>query len=228
MNTTEQRGSRRWLKVAATVVFVTVAIEIAAGFAIYHSFDQWSERGTFGDMFGPVTSLFSALALAAVAVSVVLQSEELALQRQEISENRRELQRTADAQVETVNLFREQLKATQQALEEERTRRRLASVPVFRFLGASAAGGSMDLRLANDGAQIRDLNILTRGPYGIAVPKPTDVLMTGYEFKVPIGFSGSPPEQVTFELSFTDSNAERRRVVVEVDTQRGSARTHEI
>lgn len=228
MNTSHSSSTRRWILVGVGVVVVTLSIEIGVGIVIYHSFDNWGDRGTFGDMFGPVTALFSALALAAVAISIVLQSEELALQRQEIADNRAELKRTADAQVETVNLFREQLKATQTALDEERVRRRLASAPVFRFSGSGAEGTSMAMRLVNDGATVRDLHILSRGPYGIAVPKPTDVLLTGYTLHVPVGFTGTPPAEVNFELSFTDMNSERRRVHIEVDTERGWARTTEL
>lgn len=48
-------------------------------------------RGTFGDMFGAVNSLFSGLAFAGVIVAIILQSKELKLQREELEQTREEL-----------------------------------------------------------------------------------------------------------------------------------------
>jgi hypothetical protein len=47
--------------------------------------------GVKGDAFGAVNALFSGLALAGVIVAILLQSEELKLQRQELTETRTEL-----------------------------------------------------------------------------------------------------------------------------------------
>ncbi len=50
-----------------------------------------SDRGTFGDMFGGINSLFSGLAFCGIIISIIMQSEELKLQREEIRQNREEL-----------------------------------------------------------------------------------------------------------------------------------------
>jgi len=47
-------------------------------------------RGTFGDMFGSINALFSGLALAGIIITILLQQKELRLQRQELSETRKE------------------------------------------------------------------------------------------------------------------------------------------
>jgi len=57
-----------------------------------------TERGTFGDMFGGINSLFSGLAFAGIILTILLQRKELSLQRQELVHTREELSRTADAQ----------------------------------------------------------------------------------------------------------------------------------
>jgi len=49
-----------------------------------------ANRGAFGDKFGFVNSLFSALAFAGIIYSIFLQKNELALQRQELSDTRKE------------------------------------------------------------------------------------------------------------------------------------------
>ncbi|GJM17207.1 MAG: hypothetical protein DHS20C13_25340 [Thermodesulfobacteriota bacterium] len=59
---------------------------------------SWSDRGTFGDSFGAINSLFSGLALAGIIYTIFLQRKELKLQRLELLETRKELSRTAEAQ----------------------------------------------------------------------------------------------------------------------------------
>lgn len=57
-------------------------------------------RGTFGDMFGGVNALFSGLAFCGIIITILLQSTELRLQREEIKANRAELERTTNVQIE--------------------------------------------------------------------------------------------------------------------------------
>lgn len=50
------------------------------------------DRGTFGDMFGSINALFSGLAFAGVIYAILLQREELGLQREELIKTRAEFQ----------------------------------------------------------------------------------------------------------------------------------------
>ncbi len=52
---------------------------------------SWSERGTFGDMFGALNTLFSGLAFGGLIYAIFLQSRELGLQRLELSQTKEEL-----------------------------------------------------------------------------------------------------------------------------------------
>ena len=49
------------------------------------------DRGTYGDMFGPVNALFSGLAFAGLIITLVMQHEELGLQRNELIQTNKEL-----------------------------------------------------------------------------------------------------------------------------------------
>lgn len=51
-----------------------------------------SERGTIGDMFGVINSLFSGLALAGIILTILLQRKELKYQREELRDTRKEFQ----------------------------------------------------------------------------------------------------------------------------------------
>lgn len=53
-------------------------------FFTFNGFQGWSERGQFGDMFGGLNALFSGLAFAGVIIAIILQKEELRLQREEM------------------------------------------------------------------------------------------------------------------------------------------------
>lgn len=50
-----------------------------------------NERGQFGDKFGAVNALFSGLAFAGLIFTIILQKKELALQREELTDTRKEL-----------------------------------------------------------------------------------------------------------------------------------------
>ena len=53
--------------------------------------EEPNDRGTFGDQFGFVNTLFSGLAFAGMIFTILLQKEELALQRKELADNREEM-----------------------------------------------------------------------------------------------------------------------------------------
>ena len=56
-------------------------------------FPWWitNERGQFGDSFGTVNALFAGLAFAGVIFAIILQWQELGLQRQELKNTRAEI-----------------------------------------------------------------------------------------------------------------------------------------
>jgi len=66
---------------------IVVILWIASGLLLYGC----EERGTFGDMFGAINSLFSGLAFAGVIYAIILQRKELQLQREELEATRKEL-----------------------------------------------------------------------------------------------------------------------------------------
>lgn len=84
---------------------VVMALQLAAGWFITTQFDSWADRGTFGDMFGAVNTLFSGLAFAGIIYAIFLQSKELSLQRQELAMTRDELAKAADAQSQQAKLM---------------------------------------------------------------------------------------------------------------------------
>ena len=70
------------------LILLILVIQICAGGVIYWSLDSWANRASFGDMFGAVDTLFSGLAFAGVIYTILLQKQELELQREEIKRYR--------------------------------------------------------------------------------------------------------------------------------------------
>lgn len=64
--------------------------------------EDLNTRGTFGDMFGSINSLYSGLALAGIILTILLQRKELKLQREELKNTRQEF----ETQNETLKLQR--------------------------------------------------------------------------------------------------------------------------
>ncbi|MFS8183872.1 putative phage abortive infection protein [Pseudovibrio denitrificans] len=91
-----RKGSKR-TNLLAFWGFAGVAVIFALYFiSIYLSWwevekDLAQTMGPFGDSFGPLTSLFSALAFAALIWTVVLQGDELQLSRKELALTRQEM-----------------------------------------------------------------------------------------------------------------------------------------
>lgn len=77
----------------AIIVFVLWSLTFLLFWLYNGSNDSAIERGTFGDMFGAVNALFSGLAFAGLIITLIMQHEELKLQRQELQQTNAELER---------------------------------------------------------------------------------------------------------------------------------------
>lgn len=95
MKEEEESESLRTFYIVAIII---ILIWISSILILKVFFSNSSERGSFGDSFGSINSLFSGVALAGIIYTMYLQRMELKLQRKELTENRKELARTAEAQ----------------------------------------------------------------------------------------------------------------------------------
>lgn len=76
------------------------AAQVIFGVVIYCVFQDWGKSGSFGDTFGAVNSLFSSLAFGALIYTIILQSKELKIQREELILTREQLTEAANSQKE--------------------------------------------------------------------------------------------------------------------------------
>ena len=88
----------RWRFKAFTITALALILCLASWWALVRFISTWTDRANFGQMFGAVNALFSGLALAGVVVAILMQKEELELQREELIATRQELKRQAAAQ----------------------------------------------------------------------------------------------------------------------------------
>ena len=91
------------------LIMLVLVVWVLSTFLIVYGLDSWGDRGTFGDLFGAVNALFSGLAFAGLIYTIVLQKQDLALQRHEIAMNRTELKKTAKAQQHSEKALIEQV-----------------------------------------------------------------------------------------------------------------------
>ncbi|NEU62840.1 putative phage abortive infection protein [Paenibacillus sp. ALJ109b] len=79
-----------------------------SGVIIYYAFSDWSDRGTFGDMFGAINALFSAFAFGGLVYTLFIQRYELSLQRKELEMQRLEVARNGDQLEQQKNVMIQQ------------------------------------------------------------------------------------------------------------------------
>ena len=94
------------------LVILVVLIWALSAILIIFFLENWSDRGTFGDLFGAVNALFSALAFAVLIYTIVLQREEIRQNREEIVLNRKELAKGAKLQQKAQEVLIEQVQQT--------------------------------------------------------------------------------------------------------------------
>ena len=94
------------------LILLVIIIWGLSAFLIMVFLSEWSERGTFGDLFGAVNALFSALAFAALICTIVLQREEIKQNREEIVLNRKELEKSAKLQRKAQEVLIQQVEQT--------------------------------------------------------------------------------------------------------------------
>ncbi|WP_160036985.1 hypothetical protein [Paenibacillus sp. An7] len=75
---------------------------------LYKSTNTWEDRGSFGDMFGSLNALFSALALGAVIYTTNLQRQDLKLQKEMQETQLKELKAQAKSSEKSAEQLEEQ------------------------------------------------------------------------------------------------------------------------
>ena len=112
-NTLEEK--ELWLWTFILIVVWILVIWVIFWISVVFWLNKWEDRWTFWDMFWAVNSLFSWLALAGIIYTMLLQRQELRLQRLELKANTEELARAATAQENSERELKRQadnLKAT--------------------------------------------------------------------------------------------------------------------
>jgi len=83
-------------KIVTVTALIIVILWGGSCLLLYQVFPDLQSSGLFGDTFGAIHSLFSALALAGVILAIFLQSRELELQRENLNFTREEIRSQKD------------------------------------------------------------------------------------------------------------------------------------
>ncbi len=101
-NIRQKRILSEALKKIILIFSSIVVVYFLLAISIYIAFSDWVSRGQFGDMFGAINTLFSALAFAGLITAILVQKEE-------IKEQRQELRKSVEAQIETEKALKKQV-----------------------------------------------------------------------------------------------------------------------
>ncbi len=104
----ESQKNNLLLKLILLVVFIWGLSAVL----IIAFLSEWSNRGAFGDLFGAVNSLFSALAFAVLIYTIILQHEQIKQNREEIILNRKELEKSSKLQRKSQSVLVQQVEQT--------------------------------------------------------------------------------------------------------------------
>ncbi len=96
------------LKFLVTITISIFILWALSGVIIYFLLDNWSDRGTFGDLFGVINSLFSGLALAGLIYTTYISRKDIIDQRDDIEINRKELIKSRKIQEKSERALEEQ------------------------------------------------------------------------------------------------------------------------
>ncbi|MBS9463351.1 hypothetical protein KIM67_13110 [Flagellimonas sp. 389] len=99
-------------KILIKLILLVVLIWGLSAILIMTFLSEWSDRGTFGDLFGAVNALFSALAFAVLIYTIILQREEIKQNREEIVLNRKELEKSSKLQRKAQDVLIKQVEQT--------------------------------------------------------------------------------------------------------------------
>lgn len=102
-------SKNKYNKLLIGLVLLVVFIWGVSAILILFYLDNWSDRGTFGDLFGAVNALFSGLAFVGLIYTILLQRKDLQFQKNEIALNRNELKKSAKAQEKSEEALHEQV-----------------------------------------------------------------------------------------------------------------------
>jgi hypothetical protein len=86
MTNSNQKESYISWKVILVIILLIITLWVLTILLLINKPD----RGTFGDMFGSINALFSGLAFGGIIITILLQSNELKLQRKELKDTRNE------------------------------------------------------------------------------------------------------------------------------------------
>ncbi len=152
--------TRQLEKLFPILIVTAVVIWIAAAVTVYYCLPTWEIRAQFGEMFGAVSALFSALAFAGIIYAVILQRQDLSMQREQMEDSRKQ-------QAAQNRLISAQLATMQESFSFEREKEALSSEPILRSRGGSSSPAEKSCEFVNAGAAVKGFTVEAPSTVGL-------------------------------------------------------------
>lgn len=207
-------------KTIALLFLGVVILQIVFGVAVYRMFGSWGERGSFGDMFGAVNTLFSGLALAGVVYAILLQSRELALQREELSMTREELRRAADAQQASTEFRKDELTLIKKRHADEEGERAKEVAPELELLDVSESSEQILVTVLNRGGSMTNARVTEAPPGARARIEPVGSILRGSEGRLVLSLIDDTHRSLRLKVSYKDEREGKRTLKIDCDPWR--------
>lgn len=85
---------KSYLQLFIVISILLIACSFIFPFLVNNYFNDWTQSGTFGDTFGALNAIFSALTFSGLIITLLIQREELSNQRTELVLQRQEMKDT--------------------------------------------------------------------------------------------------------------------------------------
>ncbi len=98
---------RKWLLLRYIFIVFTIPVSLYVVFLLFilTKDPAWTTHiGTFGDSFGALNTLFTGLTFSGLVITILLQRDALAVQKEDLLESRQQFKRSAEAQEMTAQL----------------------------------------------------------------------------------------------------------------------------
>jgi hypothetical protein len=198
-------SGRSLLKILIYACGAVTIVEIIYWIGVAVFVEKPDSAGTFGDMFGALSTFFAGLAFVGVIYTLYTQVMEAAEARRD--------------QLESLGLIQSEVGLLREEVDLQRRRDHIHASPFFRLISAASGGQQLDFEVENVGAPVivKDFQVLTTG-CAVRSWSPS-TLPEGAHFTAPCYIPSPSPLEFNFRMVVRDRWGKLRTYDLRLETR---------